>query len=261
MGQKIVSGEKVEPTPIPGKRGSVDLKVQAAYTADAVHFRFQWPNGPHNPVPFVDGGKMDPKNAAKLAVMFAGTGIEKVEQAGCWVTCHNDSRYMPDAPKKDALAQSPAKDRLDLADGLTKYLAESRTSVDIKGDSGARGGGDKLKGADDIAALVKSGAFMDLMRFRSGDTAENGHITEQRTMSGGITTTAEGKLDGDTWTVVISRPLTSDKPGDLSFEPGKTYTMSVALHDDHTTARFHHVSLEYRFGLDAKDAEIIAVKK
>jgi len=80
-------------------------------------------------------------------------------------------------------------------------------------------------------------------------------------MTGGVPVTSEGGKDGDTWTVVLSRPLKSDKPGDISFEPGKLYTMSVALHDDYTSARFHHVSLEMRFGLDAKDAEINAIKR
>jgi len=262
MGAKIVSGQKVEPTPIAGKRAFVDLRVQAAYDATNLHLRFQWPNAAHTPASFVQGGKMDPDNQAKLAVMFAGTGIERVEQAGCWVTCHNDSRYMPDAMKPEALAASPAKDAIDLKSGLSKYLAESRTEVEIKGDDGKpRGGADRLKPKGDLDALAGKGAFMDLIRFRSGGAPENGHVLEQRLMSGGAEVKAEGKLEGDTWTVVMSRPLKADKPGDIGLEPGKTYIVSFALHDDYTSARFHHVSLELKLGLDAKDAEINAVKR
>jgi cytochrome c-type protein NapC len=262
MGAKMVSGQKAEASPIPGKRAFVDVRVQAAYDASNVHFRFQWANAPHTPVPFVDGGKMDPENQTKLAIMLAGNGVERVEQAGCWVTCHHDSRYMPDAPKPDALAASPAKDVIDLKGGLTKYLSETRTEVEIKGDDGKpRGGGDRLKPKDEIAALAAKGTFMDLIRFRSGGAAENGVVVAERTMAGGVETKAEGKLEGDTWTVVLSRPLKSDKPGDVSLEPGKLYTVSFALHDDFTAARFHHVSLEMRFGLDVKDAEVVAVKR
>ncbi|MEW5962837.1 MAG: NapC/NirT family cytochrome c [Pseudomonadota bacterium] len=262
MGAKMVSGQKAEASPIPGKRAFVDVRVQAAYDASNVHFRFQWANAPHTPVPFVDGGKMDPENQAKLAIMLAGNEVERVELAGCWVTCHHDSRYMPDAPKPDALASSPANDVINLKGGLTKYLAETRTEIEIKGDDGkARGGGDKLKPKDEIAALARKGTFMDLIRYRSGGAAENGAVVAERTMTGGVETKAEGGLEGDTWTVVLSRPLKSDKPGDVSLEPGKLYTFSFALHDDFTAARFHHVSLEMRFGLDAKDAEIVAVKR
>ncbi|MBI5318630.1 NapC/NirT family cytochrome c [Bradyrhizobium sp.] len=261
MGAKIVSGDKAEATPIPGKRAFVDVQVQAAYTAEDVYFRIQWQNTAHKPVPFVDGGKMDPANAAKLAIMFVGKEVERGEQAGCWVTCHHDGRYMPDAPKKEQLAASPAAGEIDLSQGLTKYLAETRSAIELKGDGTPRGGGDKLKGKDDLAAQFGKGTYMDLLRFRSGGDPENGHVAAQRVMSGGVAVKAEGKLDGDTWTVVMSRKLKSDKPGDISFEPGQLYTMGIALHDDYTSARFHHVSLEFRFGLDNKDAEINAVKK
>lgn len=262
MGAKIVSGEKAEATPIPNKRAYVDVDVQSAYDAENLYFRFKWQNGAHTPVPFVEGGKMDPANETKLAVMFAGEGVKYGDQAGCWVSCHNDSRYMPDAPKPEALAESPHKDVIDMKDGLTKYLGESRTKIEIRGRGGKpRGGGDKLKSADELAEMKNNGVFMDLLRYRSGESAENGSIMAERLMSGGVETTATGKREGDTWTVVISRPLKSDKPGDISIEPGKLYTMSIALHDDYTSARFHHVSLEMRFGIEAADAEIVAVKQ
>ncbi|MCC6777776.1 MAG: NapC/NirT family cytochrome c [Hyphomicrobiales bacterium] len=262
MGAKLVSGQKAEATPIPGKRPFVDLAVQAAHDGDTLYFRFQWRDGPHNPVPFVSGGKMDAENKVKLAVMIAGNGIERAEQAGCWVTCHHDSRYMPDAPKADVLSASPLAQTLDLRDGITKYLAETRTQVEIRGDDGKpRGGGLNLKSPDAIAELAKKGAFTELLRFRSGQPAENGHVLEQRVNQGGASVQTQASLDGDMWTLVLSRPLKSDRPGDISIEPGKVYTVNFALHDDFTAARFHHVSLEQRFGVDAKEAEINAVKR
>lgn len=262
MGAKIVSGQKVEATPIPGKRPFVDLSVQAAHDGQSVYFRMQWRDGPHNPVPFVNGGKMDTENKVKLAVMLAGGGVERAEQAGCWVTCHHDSRYMPDAPKAEALKASPLAKTMDLGDGITKYIAESRTEVELRNEDGKpRGGGLNVKGKADLDELAKKGLFLDLLRFRSGQPPENGSVMEQRTMSGGAPIQAQGNLEGGVWTVVMSRPLKSDQPGDISIEPGKIYTVNFALHDDYTTARFHHVSLELRFGIDAKDAEINAIKR
>jgi hypothetical protein len=41
-GDKIVKGGSLEPTPIPGKNGALDVAVQAAHDADYVYFRFQW---------------------------------------------------------------------------------------------------------------------------------------------------------------------------------------------------------------------------
>ena len=263
MGAKIVTGEKVEPTPIAGKRGHVDVSVQVAHDDENVYFRFSWQNAPHTPVPFVDGGKMDPEHQIKLAVMIAGTEIEHAELAGCWVTCHADSRYMPDHPSADDIAAAAdAAGRLDLAEGMTKYLVESRTKVEVRGRRGKkRGGWDKLKAKEEVDQLAEAGTFMDLIRYRSGGDPENGMILAERTLKGGAKVAAEGGLSGDTWTVVLSRSLKSDSPGDVSIEPGKLYTIGIAIHDDYTSARFHHVSLEYSFGLDNAEAEINAVKK
>ena len=243
MGAKIVSGEKAEPTPIPGKRGHVDVKLQAVHAGDMLHMRFQWPDAGHTPVPFVDGGKMDPDNQVKLAMMIAGKGIDKIEQAGCWATCHHDSRYMPDHPETAAITENTEFTKaVDATEGITKYLADTRTKVEIKGRrKKKRGGWDKLKPAEEIAELVKSGAVMDLVRYRSGAAVENGHVAEQRVMNGGAEVAATGSLEAGVWTVVLSRPLATDAAGDVALKPGELYTVGFALHDDFTSARFHHV--------------------
>ncbi|MER2605701.1 MAG: NapC/NirT family cytochrome c [Siculibacillus sp.] len=260
MGQKIVSGEKAEPTPIPGKRASVDVAVQTAYDASKLHFRFQWKNATHAPVPFAEGGKMDPVNQVKFAVTLAkAEGIERIDQAGCWTSCHMDARSMPETPKADGLKGGPAE--LDLTEGVRKYLADTRTAIELKGDGGPRGGWNKLKSADEIAALKKAGSFLDLMRFRSGAAPEHGMILADRVMTGGSPIEATGSLDGETWTVTMSRPLAAADENEIAIEPGKTYIVNFALHDDHATARFHHVSLALKFGLDLADAEVVAVKK
>ena len=266
MGEKIVTGKKAEPTPIPGKRGHIDVKVQAAHDDTNLYLRFQWPNGKHTPAPFVDGGKMDPDNQVKLAMMIAGTGIERVEQAGCWTTCHHDSRYMPHAPDEAMLEK--AKDvlaRLTTEPGggtITKYIKASRTKVEVKGRrKKRRGGWNKLKSEEDIDKLMKAGTFMDIIRFESSGKAENGHVLDSRIMKDEAAIRATGRLEGSTWIVEISKPLNSGKPGDITIEKGKLYTVGFAIHDDFTDARFHHVSLEWKLGLDNDKAEINAIGK
>ncbi len=263
MGAKIVSGEKAEPTPIPGKRGHVDVKVQAVHDAENIYLRFQWPDAPHTPVPFVDGGKMDPDNQAKLALMIAGKGVDKVDQAGCWATCHHDSRYMPHEPDAAAIAEAgDAAKTIDVSQGITKYLADSRTKVEIKGRrKKKRGGWAKLKPAEEIAELTKAGTFMDLLRFRSGGDGENGHILSERKMGDDGAVTASGSLSGGVWTVEMSRPLAASSEGDVALELGELYTVGFALHDDFTSARFHHVSLVIKLGLDNPEAELNVSKK
>jgi cytochrome c-type protein NapC len=65
--------------------------------------------------------------------------------------------------------------------------------------------------------------------------------------------------DGDTWTVEVKKKLNSGIAGDLPIEPGKLYNFGFAIHDDWTSARFHHVSLGYKLGLDNEEAEVNAM--
>ena len=264
IGDLIVTGDKVEPTPIPGKRGSILVNIQAAHDADNLYMRFQWPEGEHAPVPFADGGKMDPNNPIKLAIMLStneeeNPKVEFAERAGCWQTCHHDVNYMPGQPEKSALAGS----KLDTSNGFTKYLKESRTAVEIEGKGGKkRGGWDKLKDAAEIQAALENGSFMDLLRYKSGTgESEDGYILAERVMTGGQGVSFTGSLNAGVWTVEMTRKLTSDKLGDVSMAADQMYNIGFAIHDDFSSSRFHHVSLGLKLGFDDDEAEINAIGK
>lgn len=120
--------------------------------------------------------------------------------------------------------------------------------------------------ADTKKKYVKGGAlaggvFYDLVQWRSGEKkAFDGHVADTRVMEGGkALAAAEGKLDGDTWSVVFARKFTGAE-GDVALAAGKTYNFGFAIHDDHAAGRFHHVSLGYKLGIDAK-ADITAAKQ
>ncbi|MFA9421160.1 MAG: NapC/NirT family cytochrome c [Gammaproteobacteria bacterium] len=268
IGDIIVTGEKVELTPIPGKRGSIPVNVQAAHDADNLYLRFQWEDGEHAPVPFVDGGKMDPDNPIKLAIMLTSDSeddpkVEYAERAGCWQSCHHDANYMPHQPDEAVLATSPLAQRLDLSNGFTKYLKESRSEIEIEGKDGKqRGGWDKLKDEADIQAALENGSFMDLLRYKAGTgESEDGYILAERVMTGGQGVEFTGSLDDGLWTVEMTRKLTSDKPGDISMSTDEWYNFGFAIHDDYSSSRFHHVSLGLKLGFDDEDAEINAIAK
>ncbi|WP_170341152.1 NapC/NirT family cytochrome c [Ruegeria arenilitoris] len=262
IGNKIVAGGDLEPTPIPGKRGVIDATVQAAHDDENIYIRLQWADAGHNPVPFVDGGKMDPDNPIKVAMMITGTGIELGEQVGCWASCHADNTYMPFAPDAETIAaNTDAAARLTAKDTVTKYISESRTEVEVKGRRGKPlGGWDKLQAEEQIAQYLQDGTFLDLMRVYADGSATNGYLLEQRVVNDGEIS-ASASLSGGMWTVVFSRPLNSGAPGDVPLEPGKTYTVGFAIHDDHSAARFHHVTLNTSLALDDDSADINVVKQ
>ncbi len=213
MGQKMATGEKLEPSPIPGKAAFIDTKVQAAHDGENLYLRFSWKQ------PAASGAApMDDKNPVKIAYMLeAGSKVQFAEQGGCWASCHGDARTMPDA-----------------ADTKTKY---------VKG------------------ASLAEGIYYDLNQWRSGENkAFDGYVADHREMEGGQALVgAEGKLEGDTWSVVFTRKLSGGE-GDVTLEPGNVYNFGFAIHDDSATGRYHHVSLGYKLGLDA-EADITAAKQ
>ena len=92
MGVKMVTGQKNEPHPIKGKAASIPVKVQSAFDADNIYFRFSWKQ------PATAGAaKMDAKNVVKLAIMLEDNKVEMASQSGCWQSCHGDARTMPEA--------------------------------------------------------------------------------------------------------------------------------------------------------------------
>ena len=212
MGKKMVSGQKLEPAPPKGKAAAIPVTVQAANDGTNLYMRFQWKQ------PASSGGaKMDAENQVKLALMLEDNKVEMANLAGCWQTCHEDSRTMPGV--KD--------------DKKTKYVKDGS---------------------------LANGKYYDLLQWKSKGKPADGYVAEARVMEGGAgLVSAEGKKDGDTWTVVITRKLAGGGKGDIALVPGKTYNFGFAIHDDHAAGRFHHVSLGYTLGIDAK-ADITAAK-
>jgi len=180
MGNKMVTGQKLEPHVIKGKAASIPVNVQAVHDGANLYMRFTWKQ------PAGGGEKMDADNQVKLAFMLAPDGmtiksgkkdLDIANKGGCWGTCHEDSRTMPDAKET---------------------------------------GG---------TALIE----------------------------------AKGEKKGDTWTVTFARKFAGGT-GDIALAPGKTVNFGMAIHDDHTHGRFHHVSMGYSLGIDAK-ADITAAKQ
>ncbi len=263
MGEKMVTGEKAESSPIPGKRGSIPVTVNTTYDDEYLYMRFTWADVKHNAVPFVDGGKMDPENPIKLAVMFATDDVEYADRAGCWATCHHDANSMPDTPDGTTLGDSEFKERLDLSGGVTKYLKESRSKLEIKGRRGKkRGGWDKLKSKADIDSTYDDGKFMDIVRYKSGSNiVEDGYVLEQRQMLPDSSSEFSASLKGGKWVVMMKRKLVSNNKGDINLSIDKIYNFGFAIHDDYSNSRFHHVSLGYKLGFNNEDVELNAKKQ
>jgi hypothetical protein len=114
-----------------------------------------------------------------------------------------------------------------------------------------------MPGADDKKTkYTKDGAY-ELMQWKSakGAKAVDGSVSDKRNMEGG---TAGVKAEGDNKAGVYTVTFTRKLSGALA--EGKAVPFGVAVHADHATGRFHHVSLGYKLGFGA-DGDIKATKQ
>jgi hypothetical protein len=264
IGNKIVAGKAVgngntvlDPNPPKDMTGAFPVSIQGAHDGKTMQLRFEFDAAK---VKISGGPRTDAKNELKLTVMFDNGMQEEARQNGCWSTCHQDLRTMPDG---DASANRyPTAKALGWSDGVTKYLKESRTALEYRNKP--RGGWDKLKSDAEIQSLLKEGRFMDLMQWRSGkgERPVDGYVLESLHLEGGKSLVkAQGRKEGGKWIVTIERALPSLGKGDHTITEGKLYHFGFAIHSDYAGARFHHVSLGYTFGLDNPKADVNIVKQ
>ena len=206
IGDKIVAGKRLEPKPVAGKRGTIKLTVQAAYDAENLYLKASWPakqpGAFHEYVVYQDGkwvpyatnrnsdavvaGKLKVSYEDRFTVMLGdGKGVPEFASMGCWATCHNDMRYMPNEAKKDDVQAHPILGKSGMKkNDIRKYLPESRTAM------GATGGWDKIMPKQETDALKAKGVFLELWQwraFRSNPVgaADDGYLLEYRAFDAG----------------------------------------------------------------------------
>ncbi|MHB1369545.1 MAG: ethylbenzene dehydrogenase-related protein [Pseudomonadaceae bacterium] len=164
------------------------------------------------------------------------------------------------APKMDAA--NPVKIAFMLESGGKVELADqSGCWATCHQDSRTMPGADDAKKKYVKGGSLAEGKFYDLYQWRSGENKGfNGHVADTRVMEGGAAlVSAEGKQDGDAWSVVFTRKLAGGE-GDVTLESGKSYNFGFAIHNDSAAGRYHHVSLGYKLGVDA-DGDVKAAKQ
>lgn len=200
MGSDIVSGGHLEPEPIDGKKGSLDLAVQAAHDNENLYLRFRWETQAHRAGAMHDymryngssweflggprsadrvrSGEEPPLYEDRLALMVDDGSVAGFGQQGCWLSCHDGMRDMPAEPARTSVRAHPrlGSDGLGRTD-VRKYLPHSRTDRNASWD--------RVKPADVIAEIRKTGRFVDLMQWRAARSnpvgmADDGYVLEYR---------------------------------------------------------------------------------
>jgi Ethylbenzene dehydrogenase len=197
MGQNIAKGGPLEPTPVKGKSGSIELKVQAAYDAKNAYLRFQWPSQNAHPgiehqylrfdgkewkvfgYPKLDKVVQEGKQPAlyedRLAVMLDDGKVPGFARQGCWLTCHDGQRDMARAASKEDANANALLSAIKKND-VRKYLPATRQDP-AQWQTG--------KPLEEIAKIKAAGGFVDLIQWRAYRSngvgmADDGHVLEYR---------------------------------------------------------------------------------
>lgn len=210
MGQRLVQHPQLEPDPVAGKRGSLDVSVRAAFDDQYIYLRFEWqaarPGASHTlwrfdgtrwvawggPKPEATKAGIPPSYEERLAVMFTERNVPAADgaktgfnQAGCFIACHNSMRNMPLDVRGPRVQGHPYFGRggLNVSD-MRHYLLLSRTATD------ETGGWDKVKTRPEIERLKAEGSFLDLWQWRSYRSnpvgyAGDDHVLEYRLSDSG----------------------------------------------------------------------------
>jgi hypothetical protein len=197
LGEKLVKAGPLEPMPVTGKNGFVNLKVQAAYDAKNAYLRFQWktanafPGSEHQYLRFdgkewkvygypkldkvVQDGKQPGIYEDRMSVMIDDGKVPGFAKQGCWLTCHDGQRDMPKQFTKEEVAANAMLTAIKKSD-VRKYLPDSRTDP-----SDWKTG----KTVEELAKIKAAGGFVDLIQWRAHRShgvgmADDGYVLEWR---------------------------------------------------------------------------------
>jgi len=201
-GNKIVKGNQLEPTPVKGKIGTVDLKLQVAYDAKNAYIRAQWKT--QNPYPgtehqylrydgkqwkvygypkldkVVQEGKQPGIYEDRFSIMIDDGKVPGFAKQGCWLTCHDGERDMQKLATKDEVKANALMQAIKKND-VRKWLPATRTDpMDWKTG----------KSMQEIATLKADGQFLDLIQWRAHRSnpvgmTDDGYVLEYRNSDAG----------------------------------------------------------------------------
>ncbi len=204
LGETLVKAGRLETTPVAGKPGYIDLKVQAAYDDKNAYMRLQWKTAnayggsEHQFLRFdgkewkvygypkldkvVQEGKQPGIYEDRMSIMIDDGKVPGFAQQGCWLTCHDGQRDMPKQFTKEEITANPLMAAIKRTD-LRKYLPATRTDP-----SDWKSG----KTMDEINKIKAEGGFLDLIQWRAHRShpvgmADDGYVLEWRNFDAGST--------------------------------------------------------------------------
>lgn len=238
MGKLLVSGKRLEPKPVLGKRGFVDFAVKTAYDNERFYIQLKWPKTTEI------AHKKLADDLVRATFLFDDTSVSSISRGGCWAACHDDATGMPSA--------QPGVER-------NLYLAKSRTKLS------RTGGGENFKSPEVLQQLLTEGLFVEFWQAKlnpgKATVGLDGYILEARHVNELAKVSATAELKDGVWVLEMTRKLNPDMAHTKNIVAGKIYNFGLALHEAHSQGRKHLASFGHTFALNQGKADFIAVKQ
>lgn len=236
------SQKPFEPEPLSGKKGLMDINMQAAYDEEYVYVRLQWQSSGaswNNPK-LADDGFPD---RVSIQLNHAAGKEEFLSRYGCFRTCHNDLNSMPESPSKEQVRKNQY------------YGAIKRDDVRLYAFYTRNDGWTAFKADNELKGILKDNGLIDVWEVGvKGKEAmlEDGWIVEDRRKDDKEDIKADVNWENGKYTVTIKRKLQTGDPRDIQLKEGDAVVLGIAIHDDKTNHRKHYVTLPFTVGLGAE---------
>lgn len=236
IGNAMVEGGELEPSPVAGMPAAVELTVTASFDDENLYLSACW-TPPEAATPW---GDEDEEQLLTFAIGTAALNVAPI--AGCWAACHTDLPGMADAADPS----------------LTKYLPGSRNKMT------ATGGGSDIRTPAELAQQLAQGQYLEYWQLALQDgavtSAGDGYFLEKRTANADSAVSGSGSAGPDC-SLQLVRPLAPGGEARHALKEGEEYTLSIALHANHASGRHHFTSLPLRFRLGEGEAELVATRR
>lgn len=233
-----------EPEPLPGKKGTLTAKVQAAYDSDYLYIRAEWES---------KGAGWNQKKSPSSVPDRASIQLNKSEmyfkKYGCFISCHDDLNTMPLSPSRKEVEANPYYKALG-RDDVRLYAYYARTSWS------------EPKSEKDLSKKLKDGGRIDLrsVEFVEKSAAPlNGWVFDDRRWEEKAAPEGAGEWGGGRYSAVFKVKLNSKEEHDVAVNGGEAVSVGLAIHEDGASKRKHYVSFPFTIGLGT-DADIKALK-
>jgi hypothetical protein len=217
--QQSESKKPFEPEPIPGAPGFKDVTIQAAYDGEKIYLRFQWQGSGTS----VTDPSIATDNKADRIALQISNNIGSFKNYGCYITCHDNQDGMPGNSGTD----------------VTLYGYYTRDKDGNVKDQGTLDG------------FLSKGQFIDLLEagFAGNEIKTKDMRVLDKRSDDNNDLTATGGFENGTYTVILTRMLSTGDKNDITLVDGAAFSLGIAIHDNKNNGRRHYTSFPVSIGL------------